>query len=671
MCGIVAYFDFVPSSATASSASTPPPDLGPALDLIHHRGPDGQGVWTAPGVGLGHARLSIMDVQHGAQPMHDETNSIHAVVNGEFYDFEAIRADLESQGHVFKTHSDSEILIHLYKEHGLNCFDHLQGEFAFVLYDSNRQRLIVGRDRYGIKPLFYTVVNNRLMVASEAKAFLAMGWKPEWDVASIADNGIFSDTRTLFRGVNKVRPASYLTVTTTGTITTDIYFEPDYPDKTIADPRSVDEMIEGVRARLLEAVRSRLRSDVPVAVYLSGGIDSSSVLGMALSILREKNPDATLDAFTIAFDAKAVHGQNYDESPVAESTAKHANAKFNVFHATQEMMTDAFEDAVWHWEAPMIDFNGTAKFLLSKYVRDAGYKVVLTGEGSDEHFAGYAFFYRDVLREPMTPPMVSEAFRKQKLTQMEAMHDGLVAKVNLPSFDKVMEGGRSLINNVSCIQNITILGCMSPQMMVDKSLSSNLGESLALSLTAVERQKAKTKWHPLHAALCVETRTVLACYLCNHLGDRSEMAHSLEGRVPFLDYRLTTYVNSLPPQVKVRVDEATGTFTEKWILREAVKPFVSQELYERTKVMFLGPPSEFDPEAYHWKKIKSRVTQQAVEKLGWMDWTFVDSLMTRFMTTNDKFAQTWLNFVMSFIVIQERFGVATWTPPSLSIHETP
>ncbi|KAG9415551.1 hypothetical protein AC1031_008999 [Aphanomyces cochlioides] len=330
-----------------------------------------------------------MDVQHGAQPMHDETNSIHAVVNGEFYDFEAIQADLESQGHVFKTHSDSEILIHLYKEHGLNCFDYLQGEFAFVLYDSIRQRLIVGRDRYGVKPLFYTVVNNRLMVASEAKAFLAMGWKPEWDVASIAGNGVFSDTQ--------IRPASYLTVTTTGTITTDIYFEPDYPDKTIPDPRSVDEMIEGVRARLLEAVRCGLRSDVSVAVYLSGGIDSSTVMGMALSILREKNPDATLDVFTIAFDDRIVHGTNYDESPIAERSAKHVNARFNVFHGTQEAMMDAFDDAVWHWEAPILDFNGTAKFLLSKYVRDAGYKVVLTGEGSDEHFAGYAYFRSDFL----------------------------------------------------------------------------------------------------------------------------------------------------------------------------------------------------------------------------------------------------------------------------------
>ncbi|CAK4402283.1 unnamed protein product [Aphanomyces euteiches] len=651
MCGIVAYFDSTTSVATASSASTPPPDLGPALDLIHHRGPDGQGVWTAPGVGLGHARLSIMDVQHGAQPMHDETNSIHAVVNGEFYDFEAIRADLESQGHVFKTRSDSEILIHLYKEHGLNCFDYLQGEFAFVLYDSIRQRLIVCRDRYGVKPLFYTVVNNRLMVASEAKTFLAMGWKPEWDVASIADNGIFSDTRTLFRGVNKVRPASCLTVTTTGTITTAIYFEPDYPDKTIPDPRSVDEMIEGVRARLQEAVRCRLRSDVPVAVYLSGGIDSSAVMGMALSILREKNPEATLDVFTIAFDDKAAHDQYYNESPVAERSAKHANAKFNVFHATQEATTDAFDDAVWHWEAPMIDFNGTAKFLLSKYVGDAGYKVVLTGEGSVEHFAGYAFFQTELMREPTTPPTVSDAFRHEKLVQVEAITQAIVSKMNIPSLDKLLEDGRSLLNNIS---------------------STHPGEAFAHGLTAVERQKAKTTWHPLHTALAVQTRTCLSTCMCNHLGDRSEMAHSIEGRVPFLDYRLTTYVNGLPPQVKIHVDEASGTFIDKWILRQAVKPFVSQELYERPKAPSAAPPSEFDPEGYHWKKIKSRVTQEAVERLGWMDWQFIESMMTRFMKTNDQTAQTILNVAMSFIVIQERFGVATWIPsPLLSLHQAP
>ncbi|KAG9415554.1 hypothetical protein AC1031_009002 [Aphanomyces cochlioides] len=280
-------------------------------------------------------------------------------------------------------------------------------------------------------------------------------------------------------------------------------------------------------------------------------------MGMALSILREKNPDATLDVFTIAFDDEAVHGQYYDESQSVVPSMQ--MRKFNVFHATQEAMTDVFEDAVWHWEAPMIDFNGTAKFLLSKYVRDAGYKVVLTGEGSDEHFAGYAFFQTELLREPTTPPTVSDAFRHEKLAQAEAVTRA--------------HRGRSLLNNVSSTQFVTITGCMFPPMLKDKTLFASPGEAFAHSLTAVERQKAKITWHPLHTALAVQTRTCLSTCMCTHLGDRSEMAHSIEGRVPFLDYRLTTYVNGLPPRVKIHVDEATRSNTDKWITpsRQAIR----------------------------------------------------------------------------------------------------
>ncbi|CAK4699072.1 unnamed protein product, partial [Aphanomyces euteiches] len=255
--------------------------------------------------------------------------------------------------------------------------------------------------------------------------------------------------------------------------------------------------------------------------------------------------------------------------------------------------------------------------------------------------------------EPTSPPTLSDAFRHGQLAQMEEAHKLQVSKTKLPSLEGFQEGGRALLNNITTVRDINSFCAMIPQLFVDKTLSSNPGEAFALTLTAVERQKAKTKWHPLHTALL------------------NAMAHSIEGRVPFLDYRLTTYVNGLPPQVKIHVDDTTGTFTDKWILRQAVKPFVTQELYERVKVRFMAPPSEFDPEAYHWKKIKSRVTQQAVERLGWMDWIFVDGLVTRFVTTNDPFAEKLLNFIMSIIVIQERFGVATWTPPSQSIHEAP
>ncbi|CAK4640375.1 unnamed protein product [Aphanomyces euteiches] len=275
------------------------------------------------------------------------------------------------------------------------------------------------------------------------------------------------------------------------------------------------------------------------------------------------------------------------------------------------------------------------------------------------------------MREPTSPPTLSDAFRHAELARRDEAHRAKVSQAKEPSLDEYFEGGRRLVNNTNAIRNLNWFTAMVPQLFVDKSVSSNPGEAFALSLTAIERQKAKTKWHPLHTALCIETRTFLPNYLSNHVGNRCEMAHSIEGRVPFLDYRLTTYVNGLPPQVKIPVDEATGTFTEKWILREAVKPFVSPEIYERVKMRFMAPPSEFDPEAYHWKKIKSRVTEQAVKRLGWMDWSFVDGLMTRFMTSNDPFAERLLNVVMSFIVIQERFGVATWVSPSQSAQKVP
>ncbi|KAF0714491.1 hypothetical protein As57867_003836, partial [Aphanomyces stellatus] len=655
-----AYVDLSPNT------SAPPPDLHAALDLLHHRGPDGQGVWTAPSVGLGHARLSIMDVQHGAQPMHDESDSVHAVVNGEFYDFEVIRADLAAKGHVFRTHSDSEILVHLYNEHGLNCVQHLQGEFAFVLYDSRRRRLVLCRDRYGVKPLYYTIVQNRLLVASEAKAFLAMGWTAQWDMASIADSGYFTDTRTLFQGVSKVRPSSYMTVSAFGTITTDVYFAPVYPDKRQVDVRSVDEMVEGVRSRLLAAVRSRLRSDVPVAIYLSGGVDSSSVLGMATSILRETDPTASLDAFTMAFG-----DPNVDESPIAERTASHFGAKFHALRITQEALTDAFEDAVWHWEAPMNDFNGAAKFLLSRFVREAGYKVVLTGEGSDEHFGGYNTFQPDFFREATVPPIMTDEKRRAILSDLEQRNPRMWSAISpTPMSFTDHSGARQLLNNVSTHRILDSMYGLPPALFQDNL--SRPCEALALSLTAVERELALTTWHPFHTALCVATRTQLPNFLCTHLGDRSEMAHSVEGRVPFLDHRLTSYVDGLPPQVKLKVDGVDGTMIDKWILRQAVEPFVTEEVMHRPKCPFMSPPTvKFSEESVHWKKIQSRVTQEAVERIGWIDWAYVQSTMDLLTKTNDRRAENLLNQVMSFIVLQECFRIPTWRFPSSASIDAP
>ncbi|EQC25853.1 asparagine synthase (glutamine-hydrolyzing) [Saprolegnia diclina VS20] len=524
MCGIVAHLELPGPSPVV----LPPPDLDAALGLLHHRGPDGRGTWTdANTVGLGHTRLSIMDVAHGAQPLH-APDDVHAVVNGEFYEFEAIRAALICDGHAFATQSDSEILVHLYREHGVDALEHLVGEFAFVLWDGARQQLFCGRDRYGIKPLFYTQVGNRFLVASEAKAFLALGWSPQWDVHAIASSGYFSDQRTLFLGVNKLPPAHSLVVSASGSKRLECYFRPTFPHKRQVDPRSLDEMVAGVRDRLYDAVRTRLRSDVPVAVYLSGGIDSSSVLGIALDILRQTDPDAQLDAFTISFTDREYDGVGYDEGDVAARTASHARTRHHVLKITQADLTAAFADAVWHWEAPLNDFNGAAKFLLSRYVRDAGFKVVLTGEGADEHFAGYSMFYPDFFRHETTPPALPTADRVARLAAIEATDMKMWSAIGcVPmSFDDEVKS-RTRLANVSIHRLLSTI-CGLPKPLFLPPIVPSTMDAYVHALSPDERRLARDEWHPLHTALCLEPRVHLPNYLCNHLGDRSEMAHSIE-----------------------------------------------------------------------------------------------------------------------------------------------
>ncbi|EQC41730.1 asparagine synthase (glutamine-hydrolyzing) [Saprolegnia diclina VS20] len=656
MCGIVAYLDL--------NGGTAPVDLTAALDLLHHRGPDGQGVWHDASVGLGHVRLSIMDVAHGQQPLH--AGGVHAVVNGEFYEFEAIRDDLCARGHVFSTQSDSEILVHLYNEYGVNCVDHLLGEFAFVLWDANLQRLLVGRDRHGIKPLFYTQFDNKLVIASETKAFLGLGWQPQWDVHSIVNSGHYADDRTIFKGVSKIPPGQILSATPSGSIKLERYFSPSFPDRNIEDPRSIDEMVDGVRTRLVDAVRARLRSDVPVAVYLSGGIDSSAVLGVASSILRETDPDARMDVFTIAFSDKEIDGVKYDESDVAARTAEFVQANSHVLHITQEDLTGAFEDAVWHWEAAMNDFNGAAKFLLSRYVRDAGYKVVLTGEGSDEHFAGYTMFYPDLFRMDTAPPAIPRPMREKILATIESADEKMWSGVGSLQFSYTDCGKeRALLSGLSIHRMLaTIAGLPADLYKAPLNAISNPTQAFAAVLSAEERKLAATTWHPLHTALCLETRCVLPNMLCNQLGDRSEMAHSIEGRVPFLDHRLTTYVNALPPQVKLHVDPMTGKITEKWILRQAMRPFITDELYTIAKKPFFAPPAQFDPDCVQWQFLSHHITREAVENLGWMNWAFVEQTIADYKGDNVRRAQNILNVVASFIVLSQKFDIPTYVPPS-------
>ena len=368
-------------------------DLNLATEILRHRGPDSQGHWESPDrrVALSHARLSIIDLATGDQPMANEDGQIHIVVNGEFYDFERLRKELEQRGHRFRTRSDSEVALHLYEEYGTNCLQHLRGEFAFVLWDERNQVLFAARDRFGIKPLHYAVHDDAVYLASEAKGLFAAGVPARWceDYFYQHATGPAMADRTLFEGVHQVPPGHYLVAGSNG-VRLYRYWEFYYPPAEELQRATRDEhsYVEEFAAVFEEAVRLRMRADVPVGCYLSGGLDSCATLGFAA-----RNSSTPIQAFTLTFDQAA-----YDEGDIAREMAALAGAKFHPIPIKQSDIAAHFEDAIWHSETLFSNGHGVSKFLLSRAVRDAGFKVVYTGEGSDEIFGGYIHFRTDMLQ---------------------------------------------------------------------------------------------------------------------------------------------------------------------------------------------------------------------------------------------------------------------------------
>ncbi|KAJ6483935.1 putative asparagine synthase [Mycena sanguinolenta] len=680
MCGLISAF--YPDGVTPPSAEALERNLNASLDIIEYRGPDSRGTYVSTDgrVGLGHVRLSIIDLETGLQPLSDEENLIHCVVTGEIYDHDRIRAEMQSQGYSFKTKCDSELVVQLYKRDGFNLLFHLRGEFAFVLYDVKRRLLFAVRDRFGIKPLYYTFSNGCILFGSEMKTFMPLGWHAEWDIASIVNDGEIGDERTVFKGVKKL-PAGYFAVCrASGDLETQSYWDLSYPHASESPSTSIDTMTQTVRDLLVESVRLRLRSDVPWAVYLSGGIDSSAVAGIATQLLREKDPDSKLTAFTLAF----VESDATDESPLAERTAAHIGADLVKVEATEAKLVDVLEECVWHSEMVASTFHGVGKLLLSKAVHDAGYKVALSGEGSDEIFGGYLWLPLDYLRDP-DPAAAALGIALPSDEERHALAEVYATATRMkPMPTNVLSLPRPASNlGPPRLLNITthlFLGSMfEPQSsalyrpgVVDAAGGLDASQCMEEGIDIRVRQNSISgRWHGLNVSLYTTAKTLLGKGILNSCGDRSDMAHAVESRVSFLDHHLVEYVNNLPPSLKIRPmpGEQPGKWTlvEKWILREAVKPFVTEEIYLRKKIAFNPPPSgppsvpsDLLPLQAH---LKARITQVSVERLGFIEWEHVQGLLDEYLT-EPKFSQgnidprgRVLMIVLSYIVLQERFSV--------------
>ncbi|MEA5620251.1 asparagine synthase (glutamine-hydrolyzing) [Cronbergia sp. UHCC 0137] len=643
MCGIVALF----SNLEPISESL----LKQSINSLNHRGPDGQGFWISDGnkVALGHTRLSIIDLNHGEQPISNQDETLHIIVNGEFYDYERIQIDLKRRGYKLKTNSDSEIALHLYDEFGTQCLNYLRGEFAFIIWDERNKLLFAARDRFGIKPLYYSYYRNTLYLASEIKALLAAGVPAYWDHEAFwqAESGILAPDRTMFRNIFQVPPGHFLIGSDSG-VKLQRYWDFNYP--LINDSLSQttpEDYIEQLRNTLDEAVKIRLRADVPVGCYLSGGLDSSTVLGIAA-----EHSDEPIQAFTLSFDHEAYN----EESFVHETIAK-IGANLHIIPIRQSDLAENFADSIWHCEMLCINGNTTAKYLLSRAAQNAGYKVVLTGEGSDEIFGGYVHFRQDMLlynQQRQDEQIIKSLLEELKLKNQVSAGILLAADNYNPALNTIQR----LLGFVPSWMEAYSEGYRRSFPLYSPEFMANFSEKdvYRLFFNQIDIQGQLVNREPVHQSLYLWSKTILPNYLLRMLGDGVEMAHSIEGRLPFLDHKVVELVRNMPVALKIR------GITEKYILKEAAKPFITETIYNRQKHPFLAPPSTLKPNEPLQELVQDTLRSEKMSTLPFYNHAAVINLLDQLPKMDESKGSSidvTLMKMLSAYFLQERFGLAS------------
>ncbi|OIN01926.1 asparagine synthase (glutamine-hydrolyzing) [Idiomarina sp. MD25a] len=620
MCGIAGVFNHrVNDSIDAQT-------LVNMAAIMHHRGPDGYGYHIQPeqGIGFSHARLSIIDLneERAKQPFLSADERLMLTHNGEFYDFKRIRADLTARGARFRTKSDSEIVLHLFERYGLEAtLKELRGEFAFGLYDKDEDALYLVRDRFGIKPLYWTETDEGVVFGSELKVLFA---HPQVKRAFSAE-GLYHQLiqvmvpgSTAFEGVHQVQPGQVVKIRRAdGKLNIDTlkYWDVNFPNEHDYPGDEVDETeyVEGVREKLLEAVQHRMTADVPVGCYLSGGIDSCSILGLASA-----STQTSVKAFTIGFDS-----DDYDETPIAREMAEATDADHHIMALKANDLYDHFVKTLWHTERTIYNTLGVAKYLMSQEVHEAGYKVVMTGEGSDELFAGYPAFRKDMFLHGLDHLPEIERLEWQKLLEKnnQLFKGAMLAREEFSSDALNKKVGFT----PSCVQ--PWLSCSSvAKPLINRDLQKQLEDydpGQAIADTLDETYLAGR--HPLDRAQYVWIKTMLEGQILTWGGDRVDMANSMEARPAFLDHHLAEYAFTVPPHLRIKGNK------EKYVLREAMKGLLPETLYKREKFAFMAPPAHTDPEK--WKAVERLaeefLSEQAVKDAGLLDFNEVEAVFAR------------------------------------------
>lgn len=547
------------------------------LQTLHHRGPDGRGVFIdkLAKITLAHTRLAVIDLETGDQPLFSSDGNLVLIANGEIYDFERIRSELQARGHRFQTKSDSEVIIHLYEEFGLGCFDHLRGEFAFLLYDKTKRLLIAARDRFGIKPLYFSRLARAFIFASEIKAIFASGLvAPKLDVAAL-DPILGADPEKMrfpFQGIGHIPPAHYALIDLESFDSKiKSYWSPEIP-AIVAEPVSQpfgeapDEYARSVLHELDEAVRLRLRADVPVGLYLSGGLDSTFV-----GALMKRNMRTDLHSFSISFE-----GSEKNEREFTLRASEVIGTEHHDLSVTKQMLWHNLEDCVWHTELPFVTLAPVGKFLLSQEAKKF-VTVALNGQGADEVFLGYKAFFRNAIRDTRDP----NSRGRDTSIRLRRLHIA-----GFPVF--VMEKLSLLLFRKQHRATLASHRAKNPLAKPDPS-------------------------RPLVNQVQESRIAEMPIDILGFLGDRVEMAHSLEIRVPFLDHKLYDVAKWIPDDFKMLEG------VEKAVLRDAARDIIPEDLRTRRKQGFMitsDPIDFFGADREATEKLRLYLTREACEQVG-------------------------------------------------------
>jgi asparagine synthase (glutamine-hydrolysing) len=609
MCGIAGVLEF-------KNPTVDPTILLRMVAGLWHRGPDGQGIHIDREMGLGHTRLSIIDLAGGRQPMSNSEGTIWVTFNGEIFNYLELRSSLIARGRQFSTRSDTEVILRLYEEMGEDCVHELNGQWAFAIWDSRHKKLLLSRDRMGIRPLFYVRTGDRLLFASEIKALFASGMV-ERRIDLKALDQIFTfwfalAPRTAFEGVSQLPPGHSMVVER-GEIKIARHWQPTYAPEVASDSSTrIESQAEELLSLLQDATRIQLRADVPVGAYLSGGLDSSFITALIRGV-----HTGSLRTFSVSFD-----DLEFDESGYQRRASAFLGTDHREVRCSHGAIGRLFPEVIWHAEQPIVRTAPGPLFQLSALVRESGFKVVLTGEGADEIFGGYDIFKEAKIRRFWARNPGSRA-RPLLLKRLYPYLQNLQTQSNeyLESFFHVSE--QDLHNPFfSHLPRWELTSMLKRFFSADVRAQLRPFDSYAELRATLPDSFAE--WPHFCQAEYLETAYLLPGYILSSQGDRMAMAHSVESRYPFLDHRVVNFSSRLSPTLKMKV------LSQKFLLKRSARGLIPAEIIRRPKQPYRAPDGKsfFQPEALPY--VEDLLSPETIQAHGIFDPQSVSALVRKF-----------------------------------------